>query len=108
MPVETVELTGKALLGVAPHIDDVARVAARIAALPVKLGRRRPKARPQCLTFGAYFDPSKATPPPATVDYSAKAMPSMAKMYLNDQYGDCVIAGKYHAEGVSGRLRHVR
>lgn len=100
MPVETVELTGKALVGVAPHIDDVARIAANVAALPVKLGRRRPKARPQCLWFGAYFDRSKATPPPATVDYSAKAMASIAKMYLNDQYGDCVIAGKYHAEGV--------
>lgn len=60
MPVETVELTGKALVGVAPHIDDIARIAATDAALPVKLGRRRPKARPQCLWFGAYFDRSKA------------------------------------------------
>ncbi len=100
MPVETIELTGKALVGVAPHIDQIERIAASTAALPVKLGRRRLKARPQCLRFGAYFDPSKAAPPPATVDYAAKATAAIEKMYLNDEYGDCVIAGKYHAEGV--------
>jgi hypothetical protein len=38
--------------------------------------------------------------PPLTTDWRTKAAPSIARMYLNDQYGDCVIAGKYHAIGV--------
>jgi hypothetical protein len=100
MPVETVELTGKALVGIAPQMDEIAKIADTISTLPVKLGRRRPKARPQCLRFGAYFDAVKAAPPPTIVDYAAKAMASIEKVYLNDTYGDCVIAGKYHAEGV--------
>ncbi len=40
------------------------------------------------------------TPPPASVDWAAKAMDSIKRVYLNDQYGDCVIAGKYHQVGV--------
>lgn len=38
---------------------------------------------------------------PATLDWSAKAMDSIKRVYLNDQYGDCVIASKYHMEGVA-------
>ncbi len=41
-----------------------------------------------------------ATPPPAATDYSAKAQASIARMYLNDQLGDCVIAGKMHKLGL--------
>lgn len=67
----------------------------------VKLGRIRPKSRPQVLPFAKYFDPALlAVPPPAVVDYSAKAMQSLSRVYLNDRYGDCVIAGKAHALGV--------
>lgn len=83
----------------------------------VKLGRIRPKS----VTFGAkyiktvlpngkevltprltcYYDPAKdQAPPPAKVDYYTKASASLSRVYLNDQYGDCVIAGKYHQEGV--------
>lgn len=67
----------------------------------VRLGRLRPKARPQALRFAAYFDPRKdRQPPPASVDYAQKAMAAIQRMYLNDQYGDCVIAGKYHQVGI--------
>jgi len=40
------------------------------------------------------------TTPPTSVDFSAKAMPSLNEMYLNDSEGDCVIAGGYHVVGV--------
>ena len=66
----------------------------------VKLGRIRPKSRPLCLHFGSYYTPEGATPPPASVDYSAKAAAAIAQMYLNDQLGDCVIAGKMHQLGI--------
>ena len=99
MSVETVILTGGGLTGIAPHLGDALLAAEGVSALPVKLGRRRPKARSRCLRFADYFNPTQATPP-AVVDYAAKAAASLRKMYLNDTYGDCVIAGKYHAEGV--------
>lgn len=40
-------------------------------------------------------------PPPASVDYSSKAMASLSQMYLNDTLGDCVIAGKEHGIGIT-------
>ncbi len=65
------------------------------------LGRIRPKSRPQVLAFAHYFDASLlTTPPPAVVDYSAKAMASLSRMYRNDVEGDCVIAGKLHQLGL--------
>jgi hypothetical protein len=64
----------------------------------VKLGRIAPKSRPNVLRFATYL--TGATPPPESVDYTVKAKASIAHMYLNDQYGDCVIAGKGHAIGV--------
>lgn len=67
----------------------------------VKLGRIRPKARPQCLAFSRYFFTSEMlTPPPAVLDWSAKAMQSISRVYRNDVEGDCVIAGKLHSLGV--------
>lgn len=65
----------------------------------VKLGRKRPKATTQALRLAAYLRPSSFTPP-AGVDYSPAAAASLAHMYLNDTYGDCVIAGKAHSIGV--------
>lgn len=65
----------------------------------VKLGRIRPKSSPQVLKFCNYLRVG-AVPPPAKVDYYTKALASIKRVYLNDRYGDCVIAGKYHAEGV--------
>lgn len=63
------------------------------------LGRIRPKSRPLALRLSTYHNPA-ATPPPAVVDYSAKALPAIARVYLNDTYGDCVIAGKMHQLGI--------
>lgn len=40
------------------------------------------------------------TPPPPTIDYTQAGMASIKRVYLNDQYGDCVIASKYHEVGV--------
>jgi hypothetical protein len=37
--------------------------------------------------------------PPDSGDYSQKALAALGQMYLNDQEGDCVIAGGYHVLG---------
>jgi len=47
----------------------------------------------------AYADLTMASPP-VTVDLSAKAMATVKRKYANDQYGDCVIAGKAHQIGI--------
>jgi hypothetical protein len=53
------------------------------------------------LRLGAYYDTAHdAAPPPASTSWRAKAGDSLKRMYLNDTYGDCVIAGKYHCVGV--------
>jgi hypothetical protein len=66
----------------------------------VKLGRVRPTTPPECLRFASYRDPRGATPPPAVVDYSAKAMAAISRVYDNDTLGCCVIAGKMHQLGI--------
>jgi hypothetical protein len=38
--------------------------------------------------------------PPPPVDWTAKAMASISRMYLNDNYGCCVISSAYHQVGV--------
>jgi hypothetical protein len=38
--------------------------------------------------------------PPASVDYAHAAATALSKMYLNDQLGDCVIAGMAHLVGL--------
>ena len=38
--------------------------------------------------------------PPASVDYSKPAAKALSQMYLNNQLGDCVIAGIGHVVGV--------
>lgn len=66
-----------------------------------RLGRIRPKARPPALKLAAYFDPQQmAAPPPPSVDYAAKAMSALKRMYGNDKWGDCVLASKAHQVGV--------
>lgn len=68
---------------------------------PMKLGRKAPDPTKKTLKFKSYFAMNLMTsPPPPAVDYSAKAMASLSKVYLNDQFGDCVIAGKHHQIGV--------
>ena len=64
----------------------------------VKMGRRRPVARGPRLYFKNYLR-LPAAPPPAA-DYSRPASSVLGNIYLNDQLGDCVIAGGYHVVGV--------
>jgi hypothetical protein len=65
--------------------------------MPFKLGRRRPKSPPK-LQLGNYLLNVKT---PSWVDYSPKAAQALAQMYMNDQLGDCVIAGGGHVRGVT-------
>jgi hypothetical protein len=64
-----------------------------------KLGRRRPIARGPRLSLNRYLSRSLPTPP-AEWDYTAPAASVLKNLYLNDQLGDCVIAGMAHLEGV--------
>jgi len=65
----------------------------------VKFGRKRPIAPAPRMRFSRYL--TAAVPaPPASLDFSAKAASVLAMVYLNDQLGDCVIAGGYHLVGV--------
>lgn len=67
----------------------------------VCLGALLPKAPPMCLRFGAYFDAAEMTaPPPDTLDYMTKAMPSIRRMYLNNVQGCCVISSAHHLMGI--------
>lgn len=96
--MESVTLTGEGALGLAVTPG----LRAMTAALPTtaKLGRVRPAARPQCLRLEAFIDEPKLAQPADSVDWYTKAAESITRMYLNDRYGDCVIAGKAHALGV--------
>jgi hypothetical protein len=67
----------------------------------LKLGRRRPIAHGPRLQLGNYLY-KKLPPPPPSCDYRPKASTALAQMYLNDQLGDCVIAGIAHLVGVFG------
>jgi hypothetical protein len=61
----------------------------------VKFGRRRPIARGPRLSLCNYLTKELPTPP-ANADYTAKALSALRNIYLNDNLGDCVIAGGYH------------
>jgi len=65
----------------------------------LKLGRKR-SAQPAPLHFKNYLIGSALPTPPATCDYTAAAMTSLNNIFLNDQLGDCVIAGAEHYLGV--------
>lgn len=68
----------------------------------VKLGRRRPTVRGPRLSLKDYLPtPHQLPPPPPSIDYSPKALAALRNLYLNDQYGDCMIATGYHIEGVA-------
>lgn len=67
----------------------------------VKLGARTGDAPRMFLKFEGYFDESKlAVTLPETIDYAAKAMPSINRMYANDRYGCCVWSGLMHQLGI--------
>jgi len=61
----------------------------------IKFGRVHSRVQLPHLQLSRYT--SAALPqPPATVDYSAKAIGALRNVFDNDQLGDCVIAGAYH------------
>lgn len=91
--MEPIFLTGEALQGVGPHLETFAELPQK-----VKLGRKRPKALPACLKLEPYINQNVELPP--SINRRDKAAQSTARMYLNDEYGDCVIAGKGHWLGV--------
>lgn len=47
-----------------------------------------------------YDKAEDVAPPRPSVDYSAAALESIKRVYLNDQYGDCVIASTKHRVGI--------
>jgi hypothetical protein len=96
----TVTLSDDALYGVDTPTDSVEIV--RMASLPreVRLGRVRPAALPCCPRLSAFFDEARAAAPPASLDRRKKAGATLARMYLNDRFGCCVISGKAHALGL--------
>jgi hypothetical protein len=65
----------------------------------VKLGRRPPRIRCPRRRLGDYLRYSLPAPP-ASCDYSVKGQPVLSDVYLNDTYGDCVIAAMYHLVGL--------
>lgn len=66
----------------------------------VKLGRKRPVAKCPRMQLKNYLVGANVPTPPASIDYSPKAKTALGNVYLNDQLGDCVIAGGYHIVGV--------
>jgi hypothetical protein len=62
----------------------------------VKFGRRRSFRGPR-LSLKNYIT-GTLPPPPATSDYTPKALSALKNVYLNDSLGDCVIAAGYHYE----------
>jgi hypothetical protein len=64
-----------------------------------RMGRVRPVARCPRFSLKNYLLRS-LPPPPASCDYSSKASKPLSEMYLNNQLGDCVIAGIGHVVGV--------
>ena len=69
----------------------------------MKLGRSRPERLPKKpkLRLADYLCTGSALPtPPTAIDYTPEALASLSDVYLNDQLGDCVIAGFYHCKGL--------
>lgn len=95
--VPIVRLTGGALTGVGPA------PAIGFAALPqtVRLGRKRSPTPRLVPKFKAYFDVHRMTSrPPASTNRREKAADSLARMFLNNQYGCCVISSTAHCLGL--------
>ncbi len=98
MTLPTFELTGSAVQG--SDVQHYLRASA-VAPLPtrVKLGRIAPPEHCPVLRLVDYL-PRKYSLPPLPVDWLSKAAASTARMYLNDTWGDCVIACMYHDVGI--------
>jgi len=101
MAVPSVTLTGSAINGIV--VDTKHLAALKAAALPreVKLGRLPvdPATAARIPKMKDFWDRKLILPPPTT-NWREKAAPVIARMYLNDQYGDCVIASNLHLLGV--------
>lgn len=68
----------------------------------LKFGRKVPLPGTLHPTFklGRYLQKANLPPPPASCDYTVKAMDGLSKMYKNDVWGDCVIASTCHIQDV--------
>jgi hypothetical protein len=68
----------------------------------VKLGRIKPRSGQKSLRLSMYMKAEgvAAMKPPSTVNYSAKAASSISRMFLNNQFGCCVVADHAHLVGV--------
>ena len=68
---------------------------------PLKLGRKKPtnEQLSRAQKVSPFFGLTGATPPPPSVDYSAKAPKALATMLGNDSQGDCTIAALFHQVG---------
>jgi len=64
----------------------------------LKLGRTRPVSGATKLRLKDYLGTLPSVP--SSCSYTAKAANALSNIYLNDQLGDCVIAGGYHIVGV--------
>jgi hypothetical protein len=67
---------------------------------PYKLGRLPPDPSVPKLRFAYYLGEAMTVQPPESLDLTDKAAESIRRMYGNDRYGDCVIAGKFHTVGM--------
>ena len=65
-----------------------------------KMGRNRPIANGPRLSLKNYLMRTGLPTPPSSCDYTGAAAAELANIYGNDTYGDCVIAGMGHIEGV--------
>jgi hypothetical protein len=65
----------------------------------VKFGRKRPVAIGPHLKLRNYLR-ANLPAPPSSCDFTPAAETSLRNVYLNDQLGDCVIAGANHIAGV--------
>lgn len=100
--VPFVQLTGDAIGGIAPHLDHLKEMVAAGTPVQVKLGRNPGRKRLNQLRLENYFADLASVPTPKpVVDWSTKAGASLSRVFLNDTYGDCVIAGKAHGLGVA-------
>lgn len=78
----------------------VATITDPLSGQVLHLGRKPPHPGMPKLRLSYYVDTAAAAEPPASLDLTDKAMESIKRMYGNDRYGDCVIAGKYHTAGM--------
>lgn len=63
-------------------------------------GRKRPKTFARRAMLAAFLDASALPTPPASTSYETKAASVLRRMFLNDQLGDCVCAGRAHRVGL--------